>query len=55
MLKTAMVEDHVHHNLQSLGVGLVAKTLIVLVRTKAGIYLVVVGSGIAMIGGETVF
>ena len=49
-----MVEDHVHDNLQSLRVGLVAETLVVLVGTKAGIHLVIIGSGIAMIGGEAI-
>ena len=54
MLKTAMVEDHVHDNLQSFRMGLVAETLVVLVRTEAGIHLVIIGGGIAMIGGEAV-
>ena len=54
MLKTAMVEDHVHDNLQSFRMGLVAETLVVLVGTEAGIHLVIIGGGIAMIGGEAV-
>ena len=55
MLKTTVIENHVHHNLQSLGMSLIAKTLIVLVRTETRINFIIIGGGIAVVGGETVF
>ena len=54
MLKTTVVEDHVHHDFQSFLVGLVAESLIVLVRAKARIHLVVVRRGVAVIGRKAV-
>ena len=54
MLKTAMVENHVHDNLQSFRMSLVAETLVVIVRAETGIHLIIIGGGIAVIGGETV-
>ena len=52
MLEAAMVEDHVHHNLQSLLMGLVGQTAILFVGAEARIDAIVVGRGIAVIGGE---
>ena len=50
MVETAMIENHVHHHLQSLAVSLVHKTLILVVGSEAWVYTIVVGSGIAVIG-----
>ena len=49
-----MVENHVHHNLQSFLVCLVNQATVFLVGAEARIHTVVVGTGITMIGGETV-
>ena len=46
-----MVEDHVHHNLQSLGVGLVAEALVVGIRAEAWIHPIIIRGGIAVISG----
>ena len=54
MLKTTVIEDHVHHDLQSLLVGLVAEQFVVLVRAEARIHLVVVCRGVAVISGKAV-
>ena len=50
MVETAMIENHVHHNLQSFAVSFVHKTLILVVGSEAWVYTIVVGSGIAVIG-----
>ena len=54
MLKTTVIKDHIHHNLQSLLVSLITKALIILVRTKAGVHLIIIGGGIAVIGCEII-
>ena len=51
VLETTMVEDHIHYHLQSSVVSLVAEPAIVVVSAEARIYAVVVGGGIAVIGG----
>ena len=47
-----MVENHIHHHLQTTAVGFVAQAAILLVGAKTWIYLVVVGRGIAMVGAD---
>ena len=54
MLKAAVVEDHIHHHLQSLLVAVVNQLTVFLVGAEAGIYAVVVGAGIAVIGAPGV-
>ena len=54
MLKTTVIKDHIHHNLQSPLVSLITKALIILVRTKAGVHLIIIGGGIAVIGCEII-
>ena len=54
VLKSAMIENHVHNNLQSFRVGFVAKMLVVLVRTETWVYLIIVGSGITVVCGKAV-
>ena len=46
---SAVVEYHVHHNLQSFAVGFICQTTVVSVGAEAWIYAIVVRSGIAMI------
>ena len=55
MFKATVVEDHVHHDLETFGVGLVAEPAIVLVGAEAGIHLIIVCGGVAMVGRVTVF
>ena len=54
VLKATVVENHIHHDLQTLGMGLVAEMFVVVVRAKTGIHLVIIGCGITMISGEAV-
>ena len=54
MLITTMVENHIHHYLQPLGMSLIAKTLVIGIGTKTGIDLIIIGGGIAVICRETV-
>ena len=49
-----MVENHVHHNLQSFLVCLVNQLAVFLIASETRVYAVIVGRGITMIGGETV-
>ena len=49
MLIAAMVENHVHNNLQPLLMSLVDELAILLVGTEAGVNFVIVGCGIAVI------
>ena len=51
MLKTTMVEDHIHHNLQSFGMRLIAESPVIVITSETWIYTVVVRRCIAMIGG----
>ena len=44
-----MVENHIHHHLQSLGMGLVHEFAVIIVRAKARVHLIVVGGGIAVV------
>ena len=50
MLKATMVENHIHDNLQPFCVCIVNKLTIFCVAAEARVNLVVVGSGIAVIG-----
>ena len=50
MLKATVVEDHIHHDLKSLLVGLITEQLILLVRAEARVYLIIIGGSIAVIG-----
>ena len=50
MFKAAMVENHVHDNLQSFLMGFVTQATILFVRAKTWVYTVVVCGCIAMIG-----
>ena len=45
-----MVENHVHHDFQSLFVGFVTQAAIFLVAAETGVNLVVVGGGITVVG-----
>ena len=54
VLKTTVVEDHVHHDLQSFRMGLVAESLIILVRSESWIHLIIISGGIAVIGRKAV-
>ena len=54
MLKTAVVEYHVHHHLEAVAVRLVSQPPIFLVGTKAWVHLVIVGGGITVVGAESV-
>ena len=51
MLKAAMIENHVHHHLQTLAVGLVDETLILLIGSEARVDAIIVGRGVAVVGG----
>ena len=51
VLETAVVEDHIHHHLQALGMGLVYQTAVVGISTETGVDAVVVRRGVAVIGG----
>ena len=51
MLESAVVEDHVHHDLESFGVGIGDELAILLVGAEARVDAVVVGRGVAVIGG----
>ncbi len=50
MLKSTVVEDHVHYHFQPLGVCLIYQTAILIVSAKSWVHTIVVGCGIAMIG-----
>ena len=50
VIAATVVEDHIHHHLHALLVRLVDQSLIILIRTEARIYPVVVGRGVAVIG-----
>ena len=54
VLETAMVEYHVHNDFQTLLVGFADKAAVVVVGAEARVNTIVVGSGIAVIGGEAV-
>ena len=49
MLKTAMVENHIHHNLQSFQVSLINQLFVFCIGTETRIYTIVIGSSITMI------
>ena len=49
MLKTAMVENHIHHHLQSLLVSLINQLFVFSIGTETRIYTIVIGSSITMI------
>ena len=50
MVTAAVVENHVHHHLESSTVGLITQAAVFLVGAKARVHLVVVGRGITVIG-----
>ena len=50
MIETAVVENHIHHNLQTLLVSLINESLILSIGSEAWIHTIVVGGGITMIG-----
>ena len=50
MIETAVVENHIHHNLQTLLVSLINELLILCIGSEAWIHTIVVGGGITMIG-----
>ena len=50
MIETAVVENHIHHHLQSLLVSLSSKLLVLLVGSEAWIYTIVIGGSVTMIG-----
>ena len=55
MLETRVIENHVHHHLQSLRMSLIAESAIVLVRAESWVNTIVVRRGIAVIGGVAAF
>ena len=54
MFISAVIEDHVHHHLEAVLVGLADELSVLVVGAEARVYLVVVGRGIAVIGGVVV-
>ena len=49
MVETAMIENHVHHHLQSLSMSLIHETLILVIGAEARVHAVIVCSGVAMV------
>ena len=45
-----MIENHVHHHLQSLAVGFVYEALVVFVGSEARVNTIIVGGGVSVIG-----
>ena len=54
MVVAAVVEDHIHHDLQTFGMRLVGEFPVFLVGAETWVHAVVVGSGIAMISAVAV-
>ena len=54
MLEATVVEDHVHHNFQTFGMGLITKAFVIVIGTETGVDLVIIGRGIAVIGREAI-
>ena len=54
MLKAAVVENHIHHHLQTMLMGFVRQSAIVLIGAEARVYAVIVCGRIAMIRAGTV-
>ena len=50
MLETTVVENHIHHYLQTFLVSLINELLILCIGSEAWIYTIVIGGSIAMIG-----
>ena len=54
MLEATVVEDHIHHHLQSFLVSLGHESAILLVGAETRIHTIVVGGGIAVVGAVAV-
>ena len=57
MFYATMVENHIHYNLDTACMGFFNQLFVFLIGTEAGIHLVIIGSGISVIGtaGHVVF
>ena len=49
MIETAMVENHIHHNLQAFLMCLVNESLVLSIGSETRVNLVIIGCGITMI------